>query len=217
VRNLFHGIAADAILVQGATADVSGNDIIAASPEEIARSTEGIVALSQGNQNLYAMGNLIVGMTYSGIVGNAAGDGGALFAFHNTIAHTGLAGIRRNGGGGRTLVLVNDLYLDNKVLGLPTYGALYTGNDGAANVNAAIEVTGGEPYCLPSCTSINASAIVTTGANLVVDSAGTTAEAFTPAPGSFLLDRAAGLLDRNGEGRGRWEGAGPDIGAVERP
>ena len=78
-------------------------------------------------------------------------------------------------------------------------------------------------YCDPS-TSLSSGSIANAvlGTDLVTtplgltNSAGTDWASFAPAIGSPLIDGGVDLIDLNRARAGRWEGAGPDVGAVER-
>lgn len=137
--------------------------------------------------------------------GLAVRPGADVDAWHNTFARCGKDGVQANAPA--RLVLRNNVYTG--VTGAP----LATTLDGAG-IDAAGEASDGAPYCLACAGTARDELFVGISLGLL-DPAGSSWAALTPASVSDLVDSGLDVTDRNGSLAGRYDGAGPDRGAVE--
>lgn len=202
----------DAIYVDAATIEISNNVMNAGA--NLSRVDECIFIASQGGMDLWITGNVCVDQEYSAIAAGGT-DAGALYVVNNTFARNGrqsLSAVRRSNGQ-RAITFRNNLYIANNPAGI-------LGDNGGGGLNIAYETAVGTPLCEgTSCagSTIDTPTILLPSNAMVTDAAGTTRAAFSPQPGSPLLDSGVDWIDRNGPAPGRFRGAATDRGAIEAP
>lgn len=210
INNTWTDQVMDALYVAAPTVEISNNTLNAGATPT--RTDDGIFIAAQGGLDLWVTGNVITGLEYAGVY--AAGlDSGALYVVNNTFARTGTVG----GGGVRRSLQSRPLVARNNVYLSPLPSSVQVDDGSGTAMDLAYEATTDAALCT-SCPGAQLGAgILTSVAPMVLDAAGSTAADFAPQPGSPLIDTGADLLDRNGKAPGRFNGAGPERGAVELP
>jgi len=208
LNNQWTDPAMDALYVQAATREVSGN--VMDGGRQPARSDDCIVVESLAGADLWIVGNLCVDPEQSAVAAGGANNG-KLYVVNNTFARSGAAAVRRLGNN-RRVELHNNAYVSN------LQAAILATNNGVDFTISHEAESGDSPFC-GSCTSalIQQPTIVTDVDLQLAAPAGTSAADFTPRSGSPLVDSGLDLVDRNGPVPGRFNGAGPERGAVELP
>lgn len=210
LRNTWTDQVMDAIFVDAATREITGNLMNAGA--SLAKVDECIFIATQGGQPLWIANNLCVDQEYSAVIAGGT-DAGALYVVNNTFVRNGrasLGAVRRSGN--RAITLRNNIYLGNQPAGiiLDTNG---TGFD------VAYEAYTGAPLFQGSSSgaSVDTGSLANPGDLGLVDGSGTTGAELMPAAGSPMVGTGVDLLDTNGRAPGRYNGVGPERGAIERP
>ena len=196
--NVFEDLPGNAIYVFSSPALVRGNRIVRGLNSGVLVDAPGAVVRVEGN--------LTADLVYAGLI---VYEGSNVEAVNNTFVRTDCDGIQ--GVSPARLWLRNNVYLG---LSRPALAAASEG----VNIDAAFEATDGTLYCWGCAQTTVADTSMLIGVGLgLADPTGSTWEAMTPAARSLLLDSGADVSDRNASAVGRYDGPGPDRGAVERP
>lgn len=197
----------DSLFIAAAVREVSDNVMDAGTNP--GKADECIFIESQGDADLWIVGNLCVDQEYSAVVAGSTGSG-TLYVVNNTFARNREIGAVRRTGGSRRVVLHNNAYHGNQ----PT--AILADNNGTDFTISHEAESGSGAFC-NGCGSATMT-MNTLDADLgFTNPAGTTRADFTPRAGSTLVGSGLDLIDRNGSAPGRFNGAAPDRGAVELP
>jgi hypothetical protein len=209
LNNTWTDQAMDSMFINAATLEVSGNTMDA-SPN-LGKADDCIVIQSESGADLWIVGNLCADPEYSGILASGT-DAGKLYVVNNTFvrSHNGSGVVR---GNGRQTELHNNVYSANQP-------AAIAPDAGGSNLVISYEATfGNGMFCNLGC--LSATIVISTISSStdlgVMSSAGITRADFTPRSTSPLVDSGFDLVDRNGSAPGRFNGAGPERGAVELP
>ena len=229
--SLFEKFNGDAVRVRGGLEEISGTIFRSASnppegtPQESREPDSAVVVESLGVNDLRFVGNLVAEMdrtvsATSGFIPAISGVGlevlgsdgaGVLVANNVFVRNEGGAVARR---GGRAMTFANNVYLGNDAWDLV---------DGAGAQMRYETLGEADLGCNPSCDEAVVETdtfLVIAGPDfplLVVSSAGESFDAWTPVPGSLLIDSGIEIVDRNGTEAGRFRGAATDRGVVEVP
>lgn len=208
VHNTWTDQVMDALFINASVFEISDNLMNAGST--LNRVDECIYINTQGNTDLWIIGNVCVDQEYNAISANG-GDGGALRVMHNTFVRNGRVGLGaiKRASTSRVLELRNNVYVSN----MPS--ALFEMS--GTNINAGFETLSSNTLCNPTCPNTTVASIVTTPDVQFTTPSGSTFADFLPRAGSPLVDTGVDQLDRNGSQPRRFNGANPDRGAVESP
>lgn len=213
LRNEFVQQVMDSVYVNAAGIVEIRDNIMKAHTDNDS-SDEGVYIEDLQDNDVWIIGNVIVYQEYSGIATIGNTDQGNVYLLHNTFAHNGIAALnafRRSNGANRDLYFRNNVFISNN----PGAVAIGAGD----NSDIAYEtIPSSEQYCNPACGSatVDGASFVSPSGTFVADDTGREWSDWTPTAGSVLVDSAADLLDRNGASPGRYQGTGPDRGAIER-
>jgi hypothetical protein len=201
----------DAIYVATATREISGNTFTAGtSAASRDKADECIYVASQGNSDLWVIGNVCVDQEYTGVIADGA-DTGKLYVVNNTFVRNGSGAVRRNGNT-RRVELRNNAYVSNQP------EAVVPTNNGTDFVISHESESGPTPYCNGCSAAMLMMPTLALDQDLqLANPSGTARADFTPGAISELVDSGYDLLDRNGPGTGRFNGTRTDRGAIERP
>ncbi len=210
IGNDFTDVVADAVYVTAAVTEITDNLITGGDTPT--KADDGIVLESNSALPVWVVGNVIVDQDFAGLA--VFGGGQVIYAAHNTFARNNAVGSIWAGSiwrlGTSTVNLLNNAHVDN----LPA--ALFP--DVSAGIRVAYDALQGNVLCSPPCPLVVVASILESADLLFTASSNPRTRAdFTPLPTSPLVDSAFDALDRNGPAPGRYHGAGPDRGAVERP
>ena len=205
----------DSVYIAAPTIEVSDNVMDAGTTAaELAKADDGIFVETQDGSDLWIVGNVCVDQEYSAVVASGGGTG-VIHVVNNTFVRngrTGMAAVRRDGGEHRRVELHNNAYRDN------TPSAILAGDGDGVNLTISHESAFPFQFCT-GCSNamIDIPTVANSGDLGLTDPTGTTRAALAPAAGSPLVDTGVDLVDRNGSAPGRFNGAGPDRGAIEIP
>lgn len=206
--NTWTETAMDAVNIKVPTREVSGNVMDGSASFD--KADDGIVIDSLGGSDLWVVGNVFVDQEYSGILTGSV-DTGTLYVVNNTFVrqHRG-SGVFRSGG--RHVELHNNAYHSNQPAAIGTDAV-----DGNLRISHEAEFGNGA-FCTNCGSAMIQMSTISSGADLgFTRTIGTTPADFLPLAGSVLVDSGMDLVDRNGSAPGRFDGAGPERGAVELP
>jgi hypothetical protein len=210
VRNEWTDQVMDTIYVDNARViEISDNVMNAGA--DLSKTDECIYINSQGGQDLWLVGNVCADMEYSAVYAGGT-DPGTLYVVHNTFVRNGrvaLSGLRR-GGGQRAIVLRNNVYVGNNPAAIQV-------DSGGTGFDLAFEAYTGTLCTGCASAMIDGPSMLVLTDPMVVNGAGATRADFTPVASSPLVDSGTDWVDRNGSVPGRYNGAGPERGAIERP
>ena len=209
LNNTWTDQAMDSMSINAATLEVSGNTMDSSFNPN--KADDCIVIQSQRGSDLWIVGNLCVDPEFSGILASGT-DAGKLYVVNNTFARS------RNGNGvsrgnGRRTELHNNVYYANQP-------AAIMPDAGGSNLDISYEAAfGNGVFCTAGCPSATITmSLISSGVDLgLMNPAGITRADFTPRSTAPLVDSGLDLVDRNGSAPGRFNGAGPERGAVELP
>ena len=201
--NVFLDVVGDAVSVRtGGLAEFSRNLVIRARDDGI------FVGAPSGPTRV--VGNVFAGVQLSAVFASGDSADAVLTLLHNTYVKNGRGAVYR--GSSRRVHARNEAYFENTGAAI-----VLQSSDAGGGIDLDFVATSGNALCqgMGTCGSLTVGTnLVTTGSFALPDPDGEAWPDFAPAAGSALVDRGADRRDRAPE-RGRWLGAGPDIGAVE--
>lgn len=199
----------DAVFIRSSTREVSDNVMDAGASPAKADECIFVSALGAGAE-LWIVGNLCVDQEFSAVAAVGVNDG-KVYVVHNTFARNRALGAVRREGTARRIELRNNAYHAN----LPA--SVQATNNGSDFTISHESVSSGT-LCNGTCNNATIQQQTITAEDLrLVNPTGVTRADLTPGNGSPLVDSGLDLLDRNGRAPGRFNGKGPERGAVELP
>jgi len=208
LNNTWTDQSMDAVFLNAGMREMSGNVMVAGA--DVGKTDDCLVIGSQRGLDVWFIGNLCADQEFNGILATST-DTSTLHVVNNTFVRM-QAGDAVHRVGARPIDLHNNAYRSNQV------AAILTDTTGAGLKISHEAEFGNAAFCT-GCTG----AMIQTGTMLMgadlgfTNTAGSTFADFTPVAGSLLIDSGTDLVDRNGSAPGRFNGAGPERGAVELP
>jgi hypothetical protein len=209
LNNTWTAPVMDALYIAAATREVSGNVINAGGAP--GKTDDCITIDSQGGADLWIIGNVCADQELTAITAGGS-DPGKLYIVHNTfVRNRGPAAVHR-AGTQRRVELRGNAYQGNP------QAAISADGDGI-NLQISHEAeVGSARFCAACGAAVIQTSTISSGVDLgLLVPAGSTPADLTPRAASPLVDSGLDLVDRNGSVPRRFNGAGPERGAVELP
>lgn len=209
LHNTWTAPAMDALYIAAATREVSGNVIDAGGAP--GKTDDCITIDSQGGADLWIVGNVCVDQELTAVTAGGA-DAGKLYIVHNTFARNRGPGAVHRAGTARRVELHGNAYQANPEAAISADG-------GGQNLQISHEAeVGSARFCTACGSAVIQTSTISSGVDLgLLVPAGSTPADLTPRTASPLVDSGLDLVDRNGSIARRFNGAGPERGAVELP
>ncbi len=209
LNNTWIDQAMDALYIAAATREVTGNVMTAGA--DLSRADDCIFVASQGGAELWIIGNVCVDQELTGVTASGA-DTGRLYVVNNTfVRNRGVGAVRRSGAQWR-VELHNNAYHSNQQAAISA-----DANGGNLRISHEAEL-GSAMFCNACGSAMIQMSTLSSGADLgFLNPTGTSPADFTPRAASPLVDSGLDLVDLNGSSPRRFNGAGPERGAIELP
>jgi CSLREA domain-containing protein len=209
LNNTWTDPAMDALYIAAATREVSGNVINAGRAPG---KTDDCIAIdSQGGADLWIIGNVCVDQELTAVTAGGS-DPGRLYIVHNTFVRNRGPGAVHRAGAARRVELHGNVYHANPQ-------AAISADAGGINLLISHEAeVGSARFCTACGSAVIQTSTISSGVDLgLLVPAGSTPADVTPRTASPLVDSGLDLVDRNGSIPRRFNGAGPERGAIELP
>jgi hypothetical protein len=204
----------DSLNISAPTIEVTDNVMDAGTAVADRDKTDDCILVeTEDDSELWIVGNVCIDQEFSAVVASGGGTG-TIHVVNNTFVRNGRidkSAVRRENGH-RKVALHNNVYLSNSP------SAIQTDDGNGVDITMSHDSTFPAAYCSTCTNAMIDMPTINAGFDLqITNETGTTRADFTPRAGSPLVDSGRDLVDRNGSAPGRFNGTGPDRGAVELP
>ena len=207
INNEFTDQATDSIVVSAPTFEISHNIFDAVG--NVSNSDDAVLFAAGLDDTFWVVGNVFIDLETSGVLLTQVPDA-TVYIVHNTFVRMAQSAIFRLSTDGG-VILRNNLFVNNAPTALG-----FDGNNNGNGFDVDYDHLRGNARC-GGCANLTVGPSNNSGPPGLMNIDGTTRADFIPVVGSSLIDSGIDWIDRNGRTPRRFNGTGPDRGAIEVP